>query len=115
MNVSVSYLENKRYADGLTIALREIINILLATLNDWPKPINNLAEFEVELARLMGDEINKNKIEEFLSKVDYSKNAWEAESLSQLIEVYQYYEENKSLRTILNELEKKLRNSDSVD
>ncbi len=42
---------------------------------------------------------------DYISKIDYSKKAWQAESLSQLIEVYNYYEENKLLKEIFNEIE----------
>lgn len=53
---------------------------------------------------MIGEEINKNKLEDYLSKIDYSKNAWESESLSQLIDLYNYYENGKSLKQILKEI-----------
>ena len=57
---------------------------------------------------MVGKEIDKQKLEEYISKIDYSKNAWKAESLSQLIEVYNFYEDRKPLNEILSEIKERI-------
>lgn len=108
MSLSIIYLEKIQESEKVTADVKAIINILLAAINDWPNQIVSLIDYEKEVYKLIGEEIDKKKLEEFISIIDYSKNAWEAESLSQLIEVYNYYEERKSLKEILEEIKEKI-------
>lgn len=108
MKLSISYLEEIQESGKLTTVIKAMLNILLAAINDWPNPILNLDDYQKEIYKLVGEEIDRKKLEDYISKIDYSKNAWEAESLSQLIEVYNYYEESKLLKEILEELKEKI-------
>ena len=65
---------------------------------------NILEEYEKEIYMFVGGDIDRKKLEIFVSELDYSKYAWEAESLSQIVEVYNYYEEKKHLKDILKEI-----------
>jgi len=107
MSLSVSYLEKIQELEKTT-PIKEIINILLAAINDWPNQVVSLVDYEKEIYKLVGEGIDRKKLEDYISKIDYSKNAWEAESLSQLIEVYNYYEEKKPLEEIFNEIKEKI-------
>jgi len=108
MSLSINHLEKIQESEKLTTAIREIINILLAAINDWPNEIISLADYEKEIYKLVGEEIDRQKLEEYILKIDYSQNSWEAESLSQLIEVYNYYEEGKPLKEIFKEIKEKI-------
>lgn len=108
MKLSISYLEEIQESEKLTTVVKAILNILLSAINDWPNPILNLDDYQKEIYKLVGEEIDRKKLEDYISKIDYSKNAWEAESLSQLIEVYNYYEKSKPLKEILEELKEKI-------
>lgn len=105
MSLSVGDLEKIQESEKLSTVIKEIISIFLSAINDWPNQIVSLVDYEKEIYKLIGEEVEREKLEEYISKIDYSKNAWEAESLSQLIEVYRYYEDNKPLKEILNEIE----------
>jgi hypothetical protein len=104
MNLTVSYLEKIQESEKLTSDVKDILIILLAAINDWPYPILNLEEYEKEIYMFVGGDIDRKKLEIFVSELDYSKYAWEAESLSQIVEVYNYYEEKKHLKDILKEI-----------
>jgi len=108
MKLSISYLEEIQESGKLTTVVNAILNILLSAINDWPNPILNLDDYQKEIYKLAGEKIDRKKLEDCILKIDYSKNAWEAESLSQLIEVYNYYEESKPLKEILEELKEKI-------
>ncbi len=104
MNLSVSILEKIQESKKVEIAISQIIDILLAAINDWPIHITYLVEYENEVHKLLGENITKKVMDEYISNIDYSKNAWEGESLSQLIEVFNYYNEGKELKEIFREL-----------
>jgi hypothetical protein len=113
MSFSVVYLEEIQESNKLATPVIDIVKILLAAINDWPNPIINLVDYENEIHELVGVEIDKKKMESYILKIDYSKNAWEAESLSQLIEIYNYFDEKKTLKEILEEIKDKLVNCES--
>ena len=110
MIISISYLEKIQELEKLPANLKKIINILLTAINDWPNAIINLEDFENEVYKLIRGEVNKKTMEEYISNMDYSKNPWEAESLSQLIEVFNAYEEGKQLKDILKEIHEQIEN-----
>lgn len=107
MSILISVLEKNQASEVLSSRTREILTILLAAINDWPRPIVHLTDFEKEVYRFIGNEMDRTKLKEVISKIDCSKHAWEAESLSQLIEIYSYYDEKKFLKEIFDEIEKK--------
>jgi len=107
MSLSVSYLEKIQESEKIT-AIKEIINILLAAINDWPIPIISLIDYEKEVYKLIGEDVSRKTMGEYVSNIDYSKNAWEGESLSQLIEIFNYYEDGKQLKEIFKEIQGKI-------
>lgn len=104
MMLTVNHLEKIYEETKLSTVSKEILGILLSAINDWPHQIGNLIDYENEIYELIGEETNKKKLQDYLLNIDYSKNAWEAESLSQLIEFYNYYEDHKPLKEIFKEL-----------
>jgi hypothetical protein len=86
----------------ITDNLKNAISILLAAMNDWPNSLNSLEDFEYEVQDYIKGETKKINIEKKLkSNIDFNKYAWEAESLSQLLEVYDYYKEDLSVKEII--------------
>lgn len=106
MSILISVLEKNQASEVLSSRTREILTILLAAINDWPRPIVHLADFEKDIHHFTGNEMDRTKLKEVISTIDYSKHAWEAESLCQLIEIYSYYDEKKILKEIFDEIEK---------
>ena len=103
MDLSIKSLELFRESKKIGSTV-EVINILLRAVNDWPNQISTLEEYEGNIQKLFGGPVTRVNLNAFLKKVDYSKSAWEAESLSQLVEVFNYYDEGKSLAEILSDL-----------
>ncbi|MCP5468842.1 MAG: hypothetical protein H7A32_06195 [Deltaproteobacteria bacterium] len=106
MNLSISYLERIQKSEKLRPVTKKLIGILLEAINDWPSPIKSLADYEKEVYELIREDVNRKTLERYISKIDYSKNAWEAESLSQLLEVFNYFEEEKTLKEIFKKIQK---------
>jgi hypothetical protein len=85
-----------------------LIQVLLNSINDWPNSIERLEDFELEVRTIIGGEVIHKRLEIFLSKIDLSRDAWQAESLSQLLDIFNFYDNEISLREILIDLKQKL-------
>ena len=85
-----------------------LIEVILNSINDWPNSIERLEDFELEVRNVIGGEVTHKRLEIFLSKIDLSKNAWQAESLSQLLDIFNFYDSEISFREILIDLKQKL-------
>ncbi|MFM7023329.1 MAG: hypothetical protein ACKOXB_10145 [Flavobacteriales bacterium] len=101
----ISYLEDIKDSGKLTKVTEEQISALLNAINDWPNSLIHMEDFENDVSNFVGVEINRENLKYFISKIDYSKNAWEAESLSQLIDIFQYYPDGKTLKEILKDIQ----------
>jgi hypothetical protein len=108
MVISIHQIEELIEFDNLSASTKDKLKIFLLAINDWPKQIDTLFDFEKEIQKFIGNEINKNKLLNIISNIDYTNDAWEAESLSYLIEIYNYYEEDKFIDIIFNEIHETL-------
>lgn len=107
MHLSLNHLQTIQVSKKLKSPTQELVDIFMAAINDWPEPIDGLNEYEQAIEKLLSDdEIDKVKLGYYLTEADYSKFAWEAESIAQLLQVFNYYEEGKCLREIIEEMEK---------
>jgi hypothetical protein len=88
--------------------ISSLLEVLLNSINDWPDSIETLEDFELKVRNIIGSEVTHKRLEIFLSKIDLSKNAWQAESLSQLLDIFNFYEDEISLRAILADLKQRL-------
>jgi seryl-tRNA synthetase len=72
---------------------------------DWKSSVNNLNEFINVLEKEVGGTVTKKSLNELLKKYNrnISQNAWEAESVCSLLEVFEFTQE-VDLRKIFNEL-----------
>jgi hypothetical protein len=82
----------------------KVIEVLYNSINDWPITVAKLEDYESEVKYYIGGDVNKSRVESFLLKIDLSKDAWKAESLSQLSEVFQFYPTDFTLAEIIIEL-----------
>lgn len=80
-------------------------NIIINAINDWPINTSSLKEFVSSVESKTGSPLYKERIEQFLDTPDFANNAWEAESLTQLLEIYQYYNSSLSITDILEDIE----------
>jgi hypothetical protein len=83
-----------------------VIQLLLDAANDWPKDQPTLLDFISDVERFLDETPNQFTLHNCLNNIDLSKNAWEAESLAQLIEIYKFYDGSKSLFDVLKSLDK---------
>ncbi|WP_410221850.1 hypothetical protein [Pedobacter sp.] len=102
--LTLTELEKAQENEGISLFIREIIAILLSAINDWPSKTTNLADFDMEISHFLKNEVTKSNIEKKLLHINYTKNAWEAESLSNLQEIFSSHFENKSFKEIILEL-----------
>jgi hypothetical protein len=85
--------------------VRKIADILLAAINDWPIPTLTLVEYELEVQKFIGGATTKHNIETTLKKIDFSKYSWQAESLSQALEIFKFYKDRETLCGVIKNLE----------
>jgi hypothetical protein len=90
---------------------KRTIEILLASINDWPKAVNSLEEYAIQVDDFIGGEVTQNNIMKTLKSIDHLKAAWQAESLTQLIEIFEYYDRGKTLSEIITVLTDSIRRS----
>ena len=106
MNLSVLEIEEMFENDKFSNEIKNGIEILLSAINDWSAPVENLYDYNLAVQNFIENEVTKRNIEVALGKIDISRYAWEAESLSSLIEVFNYFKEDITLSEIINELQK---------
>ncbi len=81
-----------------------VVELFLAAINDWPTDVCSFFEYVHEVESFIGGVSTKEGIENALRSVDLLENAWESESLSQIIEVFHFYPNGISLVEISNSL-----------
>ena len=107
-NLSVRKIERVIDNNEIDEKLRSIINIFLSSINDWPVDVLTLCEYEKEVESFIENNTTKKNIQKVLRKIDFSKNSWESESLTQILDVFQFYKEGLSLKEIIECLECKI-------
>ena len=107
--LEISNLQKVQESERVKPIIKNIIGGLLIAINDWPNTIMKLEDYELEVQKFIGGEVTKNKLEVCLSQIDFSKNAWYAESLSQLVDVFKFYEQDVSLKEIIMDLGERLK------
>lgn len=97
-------VENKRINDDLM----EIVTIFLEAVNDWPKPVLTFEDYESEIQKFLNATANEINIKKNLQKVDFTNWAWQAESITKILEIYKFYSTNLSLKEIIDDLSFKM-------
>jgi hypothetical protein len=109
--LEISDLENIEESEIVNPIIKDLIRGLLIAINDWPNPIVHLADYELQVCEFIGGEVTKNNLQDRLSKINLLENAWQAESLTQLLAVFELYESEISLKEVITNLEEKLKDS----
>lgn len=93
-----------------SINTRILVELLLLALNDWPRSIDSLSEFEGELKILLCEQsiIDISKIEHYLKSVDMISNAWYVESFTFLLELFKKYDYGITFNEIINDITNRL-------
>jgi hypothetical protein len=84
---------------------QEAVDILVKAINDWPTRIINVRDYEAEIRNFIGQPTTEKEIARALQNIDFSINSWEAESLSQLLDIYTFYSKGLSLIEIIECIE----------
>jgi len=108
MKLYVTQIEKLKDSGILNNEIEKVVNIFLLALNDWPDTVLTFDDFESVVHDLIKGATVKKNIEKFLQQVDLSKRAWEAESLSQIMEVYPFYDNDLTLKKIIEDLKTKM-------
>jgi hypothetical protein len=93
--------------------LQPILELLLAAINDWPTEVDDFREYTAQVEDFLKVPLTQISIESAVLKngsIDLRRFAWEAESLSQLVGVFDFYPEGVSLMEIMDKLELALAN-----
>lgn len=78
-----------------------IQELLSAAISDYPTGISTSRELLAELYKKLESPITYEILKKYSATIDVSKNAWEAESISSLLQLFQGHEEN-SLEQIID-------------
>ncbi|WP_333662217.1 hypothetical protein [Chishuiella changwenlii] len=108
MNLSIEYLEEVYSSGKLAEKFQSIIGVIIKSINDWPTPIVYLSDFNEILFSLIKDDANQNTLNNYISSLDISKNAWIIESLTQLLEMYDYYNSEETIHSIFKDIENRI-------
>jgi hypothetical protein len=109
----ITNLQKVQESEGVDPIIKDLIQGLLIAINDWPNPIVQLEDYDLQVCQFIGKEVTKNNLQECLSRINLLKNAWHAESLSQLADVFKLYEYEISLKEVITDLGEKLKDSKS--
>jgi hypothetical protein len=108
MSLHLSDIENKIDKRTIDDGTREVINILLAAINDWPESILTLEEYESHLSRFINSEVTREQLASSLTKIDLNIDAWRAESITQILEVFKSFKEGLTLKDIITLVKNKI-------
>lgn len=86
-------------------ALRQQFSILLSAVNDWPDPVVSIEQYSAGIEDFIDANPTQQQIEKWLKSCNVSENAWEAESLTALLELFQFYDAHISLNEIIKKMQ----------
>ena len=102
MTLRIEELESRLELTGLKPQVKQLVEILVAAVNDWPTPVTTMEEYEVEVRLFLGNAVVRKNIEISRGQINFGNNAWEAESLAQLVDAFQFYPEGTTLPEIID-------------
>jgi hypothetical protein len=107
MKLKILQIEQIAELKSTSCEMKNVINIFISAMNDWPKVLTTLDDYENQVREFISANTSKENIITALTSIDFNKNAWESESLSQIIEVFDFFDEGLSLKDIIYLLERK--------
>jgi hypothetical protein len=88
MTISIEFLKDSGRSDVTDKNTETAIEILLAAINDWPSPVENLNDFKSQVSKTLGGSVTKEKIEACVANLNVVSDAWKIESLTQLLDIF---------------------------
>ncbi len=105
MSNKINIEELQRLYDiELSESVRIKVELLITAVNDWPNPIYYLDEFAAAVTKFVEGEATKDNIVKALQEIDFSTDAWVAESLSSVINLYDYYSSGTTFKDIVEDI-----------
>lgn len=101
---SIAEIEEMVDKEQFSPKMKIVVQVLLSAINDWPDPLDNFNDYDLAVKNFIKNATTKKNIELTLGKVDFSKYAWEVESLSVLLEVFDQFEEDISIKEIISSI-----------
>jgi DNA-binding MltR family transcriptional regulator len=106
-NLTIYVLEKVKDSPEINSFDKKIVDLLLAAINDWPNPIFGLSEYELVVSDFIRGETTPLRIKGALSKINYLKESWQAESLSQIDKLLALFNNRLTLKEVIDDLELK--------
>jgi len=82
-----------------------IAKLFLGAMTDWRTEINSLEQLENQISIFIKARPNYDSISNSLNNLDVTAYAWECESISQILELYNYFDKSMTLMEIINIVE----------
>jgi hypothetical protein len=108
MILYVSDIEQKFEDETISNETREVVKILAAAINDWPEISLSVEDYESHLRKFIKGEVKRDSLKMALKKINLNTDAWKAESITQAIEVFDFFKEGLSLKEIVDEVKIRL-------
>lgn len=104
MSLSLLNIEQLEELVDANTPHKYIIEIFLLAINDWPTAVLDLQSYVNKVEQFIRRPSTKKNIAFALNNIDISKNAWQSESLYQILDVFQHFRADITLREIIEEL-----------
>lgn len=104
-NLSILEIEKILSDKSVPKNLSTILRIFMAAINDWPTEVKSVEDYRKKVEHFIRHDATKDNIEKSLETIDFSKDAWQAESLTQILDVFKFSENRFSLREVIENLQ----------
>lgn len=86
-----------------------IIETIVSSANDWPRSVDTLDSFLNELEQEINMPLTLSNLKFYLGTIDYNTKAWESESISQLVDLFDPKQNEQTLNQIFIDVSRKWR------
>jgi hypothetical protein len=104
MGLNVSDLEGLAMRAKNT-KMAHALGILARSINDWPLPVGTVNEYVRSVEDIVCAAATKANLERYLGEHRPGTDAWKAESIAGLLEIYKHCDVGASLSDIVSEIE----------
>jgi hypothetical protein len=94
IKLNIEHLESMLEKEEISDNIKPIIAIFLKSIEDWPLTKTNVEEledYELEVKKYINDVTKKGNIKAALERLGFLQDSWQAESLFQILDVFQFY------------------------
>jgi len=110
IDIMTTVEELKSIEDEINIdaTIKKIVSTFLVAINDWPTDISTIENYELAVHSFIKGVTTEANIKKAEKTISVANNAWQFESLSQILEVFNYYKQGTSLKQIVDDVRAKL-------